>query len=234
MRKLILGSVFFLAAGLQPVLAEEVRTLPPEIYSQLKGSSKLGRLWISPRFDGTKGIAIGTATSVVDSQYNTVTDYIPYALGRIGTPGSPYTMSVTIIEMTVKNLFATGFMSATMGFEAQVVDPEGNLMVAFRTRVECKNREGVILNCQGAIDQLVFDVSKGLGAPFLKSLQERREAEEKRSGLVPLAPAAAAARPQDTVLDIKGRLLRLEDLKQKGLITPEEYKVKRDEILKDL
>ena len=35
-------------------------------------------------------------------------------------------------------------------------------------------------------------------------------------------------------MDIKARLLRLEELKQKGLITPEEYRAKRDDILKDL
>jgi len=246
MKKLVLGSVLFFTLGLQPVLGAEVRTLPAEIYGQLKGDKRMGKLWISPKFDGAKGITAGTATSVVDSQYSNVTDYIPYALGRITTEGSPYTLNVTIIELTVKNLFATGFMSATLGFEGQVLDPEGNLMVAFRTREETKNRESVVLNCQGAIDSLVFNLSKGLGKPFVQALEARRVKAEAGSGLVPkatssgLVPKAAQARPQgpaqpqDPAMDIKARLLRLEELKQKGLITPEEYRAKRDDILKDL
>jgi len=49
------------------------------------------------------------------------------------------------------------------------------------------------------------------------------------SGLVPPRPA-----PDSQPMDIQGRLLRLDDLKKKGLITDDEYNAHKDEILKGL
>ena len=51
------------------------------------------------------------------------------------------------------------------------------------------------------------------------------------------APAGAAAAPSaqpPAAQDPEERLRRLKDLRDKGLITPEEYETKRQEILKGL
>ena len=88
-------------------------------------------------------------------------------------------------------------------------------------------------NLKRAMDRIVWAISKDLGKPFQRALEVRGEltkasSTKSGSGLVPPPPAAEQSQ------DVKSRLLRLEDLKQKGLITPEEYKTHREEILKGL
>jgi hypothetical protein len=61
-------------------------------------------------------------------------------------------------------------------------------------------------------------------------VRSKIEKDPNASGLVPLPPPSTAQQP----MDVKSRLLRLEDLKQKGLISEDEYKTHKTEILKGL
>jgi hypothetical protein len=237
MRKLVVGSLVLLAACAGPLLADDAQqTLPPEVYAQMKSGSKLGKVWVGPEFDGSKGIAIGTMTvdpSVVSGFSNAI-DYFPYALRRLAFPDSPNVLSVVLVEMSTVDRGAAGYYSATVGVEGQIVDRNGKLVAAFRTREEARGQEDVENNLKRAMDKIVWAISKDLGKPFQRALELRGEiakgtpAAKTGSGLVPAPPRAEQSQ------DVKSRLLRLEDLKQKGLITPEEYQTHREEILKGL
>ena len=167
----------------------------------------------------------------IDNPYTNVVDYLPYALRRLTTAGSPNTLSMTVVELSYMERNAVGSFSATMGVEGQIRGKDGALLVAFRTRAYAVDRETVSKNFELVMDKIVWSVSKDLGKDFARSLEVRLEVEQRGnpSGLVPLPPPGPA--PQ---MDVKSRLLRLEDLRQKGLITNDEYKLHKEEILKGL
>jgi len=233
MKTLVIGSLVLLAAGAQPMLAAEVRTLPPAVYAQMKSGSKLGSIWISPKFDGAKGFRVGQVDVApeLEDPHKNVIDYIPYALRRIATVDSPYVMTMTMVDVDTVDRGSIGYFSAAVGVEGQIKDQDGTLLVAFRTREQIQNRETVEKNLLGSIDRIVWAISRDLGKSFLHALEVRKQLVEgvDPSGLVPPAPPAPEA-----PLDIQGRLLRLDDLLKKGLITPEEYKTHKEEILKGL
>ena len=237
MKKLVLGSMILLAACAGPLLADDAQeTLPPEVYALMKSGSKLGKVWVGPGFDGAKGITIGrmTVDPSVSSGFSNAIDYFPYALRRLATTDSPNILSIVLVEMSTVDRGSTGYYSVTVGVEGRIVDKDGKLVAAFRTREVANSQETVENNLKRAMDRIVWAISKDLGKPFQRSLELRGEiakgapAGKTGSGLVPPPPAAEQSQ------DVKSRLLRLEDLKQKGLITPEEYKTHREEILKGL
>ena len=233
MKKLILGTLALLAAGTRPMLASEVQTLPPAIYSQMKSGSKLLKVWTSPDYDGAKGLTIGKISAdpgILDTHANCV-DYFPYALRRLAIPDSTNILSMTMTALTTVDHGSVGYFSATMSVEGQIVDKDGKLVMAFATREMSDIRETVEANCSLVMDKIIWSLSRDLGKPFLRALELRKEVAEgvNPSGLVPKAPQAP-----EPPMDIKARLLRLEDLKQKGLITADEYKTHKEEILKGL
>jgi hypothetical protein len=231
MKKLVLGSLLLIATGLQPLTATEVQTLPPAIYAQMKTGKQLGKVWFSNNYDVSKGFTIGTVTSQAEGFFANSIDYFPYALKRLAFNDSPYALSLTVIEFSTVDHASSGIYAATIGVEGTVKDQAGELMMAFRTREEINNRDSVLANCQAVMDKIVWSISKDLGKPWERAAEIRSGLVpgQNRSGLVPLPPPAPE--PQ---LDLKGRLLRLEDLRQKGLITNEEYTAHKAEILKGL
>jgi len=231
MKKMIFG-LALLSAGLWPAQAQEVRTLSPSLYAQMKSSKHLGSLWISPAWQGGQGFTVGKVdlSAEITSEYANVVEYLPYRLRVISTPGSPNTLNVTVVELTSMDRSSAGFFSATMGVEGQIVDKDGKVLVAFRTREHADDRETVNKNFELVMNRIVWSLSKDLGKEFTHALEVRQEVAggSNASGLVPPAP------PQEAPLDIQGRLLRLDDLLKKGLITPEEYKTHKEQILKGL
>jgi hypothetical protein len=233
MKKLVLGTLLALTAGIQPILAAPERTLSPAIYAQMKSGNKLGKIWINPKYDVTTGFVVGKVSSNAEGYFANTVDYIPYAFQRVIIPGSTNVLNMTVVEFSVVDNGTSGMFGATIGIEGQVVDKDGQVMFAFNTREEVNNRETVEKNCQAAIDRIVWSLAKELGKPFEHALQVRHDLESgelpNASGLVPVRPPV-----QDRPMTLNERLLRLEDLKQKGLITPEEYKAHKEEILKGL
>lgn len=233
MKKLILGSLVLLAACAQPILAETEQTLPAEAYTQMKGGGKLGKVWISPAFDGAKGFTVGkvyASSTVEDPRANTV-DYFPYALRRISTPASTNVLSLAVVELSTVDRGSMGMFSATIGVEGKIVDKDGKLLVAFWTRERADNRETPEKNCEAVMDRIVWALSRDLGKAFQRALETREALVNgvNPSGLVPPAPVVP-----EPPLDMKGRLLRLDDLLKKGLITPEGSKAHKAEILAGL
>jgi hypothetical protein len=233
MKKMVLGSLILLAAGLLPALGGEVQTLPPAVYSQMKSGKHLAKIWISPAWKGGQGFTVGKVevADVIDSDYANVVDYLPYRLRSLSTPDSPNTLSVTVTEISFMDRGSAGYFSATMGVEGQIVDKDGKLLVAFRTRETNDNRETVTKNFELVMNNIVWSLSRDLGKDFTHGLEVRQEVTGSKnpSGLVPPPPP-----PPHAPRDIKSRLLRLDDLLKKGLITPEEYQAHKEQILKGL
>lgn len=230
MRKQVLGSLMLLGAGLCPLQAQEVRTLPSAAYTLMKSGSKLDRVWISPDFDVAKGFSVGKVDTLAGGMYANTVDYFPYALQHLAFQTSPYSLSLTVVELSTVERSSAGYYAATMAVEGSVVDASGKLMMAFATREEVNNRGNVLANCEAVMDKIVWSISRDLGKPFQHALETRSAVIQgaNPSGLVPPPP------PAEKPLDVQSRLLRLDDLKRKGLITEEEYKTHKDEILKGL
>ena len=167
----------------------------------------------------------------VDSEYADVLDYLPYRL-RTTHPhaDSPNTLNVTVVELTYMDRSTEGHFSAAMGVEGQIVDKAGKSAGGF-PHPRIQRQPGVgdqeLPIGHGHHRVVAF---KDLGKDFLHAQEVRQEVtgNSHASGLVPPPP------PPEAPLDIKGRLLRLDDLLRKGLITPEEYKTHKEQILKGL
>ncbi len=213
MKKLVLGTLLALTAGIQPIFAAPERTLSPAIYAQMKRGNKLGMVWIKPKYDVTTGFVVGKVSSNAAGYFANTVDYIPYAFQRVIIPGSTNVLNMTVVEFSVVDTGTSGIFGATIGIEGQVVDKDGQVMFAFTTREEVNNRETVEKNCQAVIDRIVWSIAKDLGKSFEHALEVRREVETgempNASGLVPVRPPA-----QDRPMTLNVRLLRLEDLKQ--------------------
>ena len=131
-------------------------------------------------------------------------------------------------ELTVIDRGSIGLFGATIGVEGEIVDKDGGLLFAFTTRQEITDRETVVKSCQGAIDRIVWGLSRDLGPQFQKALEARMAAAPTpapRTG--PLLAPPPAADP----LDVQGRLLQLDALRKQGLITAEEYQAHKAKIL---
>ncbi len=241
MRRLVLGSMVLLGAVV-PCPAEAVRTLPPEVYGQLKGGRKLDKVWASPKFDRSKGFVVGTINSdIADSYQGPYATTIPYfstPLNRIAMADSPYTLNLTVNEFQVRDGQAMGIFNVVMGVEGQITDADGQLMMAFQHRDTVNNRENATVTCMGLMDKITYTLRKELGPGFEKNLQAKavQAASLPVAGTAPAAPAPKPAAPlaPSQPADAKGRLLQLQDLLANGLITQEEFDAKKAEILKGL
>jgi hypothetical protein len=231
MKKLILGSLLLLAAGAGPLLAEEVQTLPPAVYGQMKKGVKADKVWRSPKFDGGKGFVMGKVSTLVDSPDANVIDYFPSAMARYAIPGSPNVLNLSLVGLEPVSKPTVGRYAMTMEVEGQILDESGEPVFAFRTREKVDNRENLREDTRAVMDRIAWILSKELGKDYEHALLVKNEVVTgvNPSGLV-APPPPTAQQPQD----IQSRLLRLDDLKKKGLITEEEYKQHRDEILKGL
>jgi hypothetical protein len=236
MNKLILGSLILLGAGAGPLSAAEARSLPPAVYGQLKKGAKLDKVWISPKFDGGKGFVVGKVNrddALLDNPDANIIDYVPNAFSRYTIPESSNVLNLTLVGLEVISKPTMGHYSVSAEVEGQMLDKDGQLVLAFRTQETVKNRENNKENSRGVLDMIAWRVSRELGKDYDHALLVKNEmangAGASPSGLLPPPP------PKDQPsLDIQGRLMRLEDLKKRGLITEEEYKQHRDEILKSL
>jgi hypothetical protein len=231
MRKQVLGSLMLLGAAFWPLHAEEVRTLPPEAYALMKSGHKLDQLWINPKYDTATGFGLGKITTLADGLYANTVDYLGLAFQHLTVPGSANVLNLTVTRLTTVDHGFSGYFSASMAVEGEVLDPKGQLMVVFSTQATVKYRQTVLDNCKGVCDLIAWSLYKDLGKGFEHAMAVKSQVTEgvNPSGLVPPRPA-----PDSQPMDIQGRLLRLDDLKKKGLITDDEYNAHKDEILKGL
>jgi len=226
MNKGFLNSLIFLLAGLTPALPAEVRTLPAEVYPLLKTGNKLAKVWTSPAWDGAKGFSLGKvdlAPGLVP-EFPKVLSFFPQGLQRLAVPGSANVLSLTLVDLQTVDHGSTGYYSAAIAVEGRIVDPNGALLVAFSTRAQSSLRESVEKNLEADVDTIAWSLSKDLGKDFFRALEARSQPAKDS------APEASV----ELNLDPKARLLRLEDLRQNGLITLDEYTERKEAIVKTL
>jgi hypothetical protein len=197
----------------------------------MKSGHKLDKLWINPKYDPATGFVLGKVTTLADGFYANTVDYLGVTFQYLNVPGSPNVLNLTVTSLdTVDHGFA-GYFSAAMTVEGEVLAPNGELMVAFSHRAKVENRQTVLDNCKGVCDAVKWALYKDLGKGFERTMTVKNQVTEgvNPSGLVPPRPAL-----ENQTMDIQSRLLRLDDLKKKGLITEDEYKAHKEEILKGL
>ena len=182
MNKLIIGSLVLLAAGARPGLSAAGTPLPPAIAGQMKSGKRLSKLWISPSFAPAQGFRTGAVDLAVPSLYGEITGYIPTALERVARPESPAVLSLTVTELSTRERSQNNYNEATVGIEGRVLDPAGNLLVAFQTR-EMYHGAGLMEDCRKAVDTIVAALAGELGLPVRKVVK------------VKPVPAAAPAAP---------------------------------------
>jgi len=229
MNRLVLSSLVLVATGLWPALAAEAVTLPPEIYAQMKGGKKLGRVWLNPKYDVATGFVIGKVSCLAEGPHADDLGRFPNALGRVVIPGSTNVLNLAVTELTVMEPFSSqGAASATMAVEGQVVDRDGQLMFAFIAREKVDNRDTGVKNLQAVMDKVVWSIAKDLGEPLERALQVKYEASGgSDSGQVP-------PRPKEQSMTIGERLIQLENLRKAGLISADDYEKHKTEIMKGL
>jgi hypothetical protein len=229
MKKLILGSLVILAAGIPPLFAGPEKTLPPAIYSRLKNGGKLDRIWINPKYDVASGFTIGRVDTLAEGLYANTVEYFPTTLQRLAVPGSINVLNVTVTNLTTLERPTLGVYGATMEVEGSVVDRDGQVMFAFSTRQEVTNMENVKESCRAIMDQIAWAIFKDLGKRFQEAHQlQEKAAFGNSSGLLPPGPA------QPRSLTVGERLIELDNLRKNGLITEEDFNKHKEEILKGM
>ena len=235
MKKIVLGTAWLAMAILRPASADEVRTLPPPLYQQMKSGKKLLRVWINPKYDPAQGFTIGQVDSRVDEEgWTDAVGYLRGALGRLEFPQSPNTLTLSLVELnhpirTPQEASSDGLTRGLVGVEGLVTDPSGTPMMAFLTRAKSETRNSPLDNRRAAIDQIALALSRELGDAFRKALEARAEAPPTSGAGV--GKALLPPPPLDDPADIQGRLLRLDELKKQGLITADEYQAHKAKIL---
>jgi hypothetical protein len=185
---------------------------------------------MNPKFDVTQGFVVGKVECAVDNAYSDTVQYFPVALRRLAMDGSPNVLDLTVVELRVATNSGLGYETGTIGVEGMIKGPDGTVLMAFNTREEIANRENQRADLTGAMDKIAWSLSRDLGPGYERALEvKRRLAEEKiETGAMPPPP------PPEQPLPLDQRLMRLEDLRQKGLITQEEYEAHKKELLKNL
>lgn len=232
MKRLVLGTLVTLAAGFAPASAQDNSIVPPEIRQQMKAGKKLGKVWQDSRFDTGTGFTLGRITTQAEGFFAGTIDYFPVPLARLTIPGSTNVLNVTVTSLAVKESYTSGFSSAIMSAEGQIVDKDGRVVFAFWTRDEVGTRENPTMNCKAVMDRIAWSLAKDLGQPFMDAVARRlavASGATSPSGLPMLQP-----KTMDQQLSPGERLIQLDNLRKNGLITNEEYEQKKAEIVKGL
>jgi hypothetical protein len=189
MNKMIIASLVLLGAGVHPGLAAAMR-LPPEVAAKMRSGHRISKLWVSPEFKAAQGFRTGQVDSYVTSPYADITGDFPAAFSRLTRPESPNVLSLTLVELTVRERPQNNYLAATVGIEGRVTDPDGKLVMAFAARQESSSGAGVPNNCRRAVDTIVAALAGELGMPL------RKAAPVKPKPVAPAEPQASAPRPE--------------------------------------
>ena len=199
MKRLVLGSLILLGAAL-PALANNVKTLPPEVYGQLKRGKKLDLVYVSPKFNPATGFTLGSVTTQIDESYQGIyadtIHYFPTALRKLVDPGSPNVLDLVVIDFKITDLFGKGSFIANMKVEGQIKGPDGELLMAFVTRREESARENLRADCNAVMDTIAWQLYKDLGPKYQKAAAARLGGDAVTlPAAVTMAPKAAPPNP---------------------------------------
>ena len=114
-----------LALTCSSVLAgEPVKTLSPEIYSQMKRGETLDRVWLGPTFDKAKGFKAGELSWKAEERNHEVQTLLTDGLKDISKDTGAYVLNITVVD------FSRG-ARGRFTVEGVLVDSKGDVVAAF-------------------------------------------------------------------------------------------------------
>jgi hypothetical protein len=198
MKKLFLLPMMALAAGIQPGRAAEVRTLPPEVYGQMKKAKNVTQLFVSPDFRKADGFRCGQVNPAVQSVYaNSLTAYVPVAFARLAKPESPNVLTLALTDLKTRDKMSGSHSvwTTSVGIEGQVLDPAGKLLMAFVTSEESHEGVGNLDSGKLGVDAVVKNLARELDMPLAAVAKAPGWWSSHPAQAQTVAPPAAAAAP---------------------------------------
>jgi hypothetical protein len=107
---------------------DDVKTLPPETYKQMKHGKKLEKVWVGPDYDNAKGFNVGSVEYKAETRNGTVMDYLPKALATLAKTNSPATLQVTVTKVTTKSFTGFGNAMGHVTVEGKIVGAKGKVL----------------------------------------------------------------------------------------------------------
>lgn len=141
---------------------EDVKTLPPATYQQMKHGKKLDKIWLGTDYDKTKGFKIGAVEYKAENRNGTVLEYMPKALATLAKTDSPFTLQVAIIKVTTKTFTGFGNKMGKVTLEGKIVDPTGKVVAAFVAAGSAGSWGSGSDDYQAACDQIASGIAVDL------------------------------------------------------------------------
>lgn len=134
MRNHIFTALFLAATCLPALASDDPKTLPAPIYDQLKSGRKLDKSYLTPDYDKTKGFKIGKVDYKAEYRSGDIITYLPKALSTLAKDDSPFTLNIAVVHVSTKTNALVGTIMGAVTIEGQIVDNNGKVVVAFRTK----------------------------------------------------------------------------------------------------
>ncbi|MDP1833271.1 MAG: hypothetical protein Q8K67_14540 [Geothrix sp.] len=145
------------------VSGEVPKTLPEAFYSTAKAGKKIDLLVVDPAYDKSKGFIFdGKVDYQAELRDTAMSEAIGIGVKEIATPGSPYTLKLTLVNLTTATW--TGFFNllgkATV--EGNISGADGKILCSFliKAKVPLKGMAGV--DHRGTADTVVTAILKDL------------------------------------------------------------------------
>lgn len=104
--------------------------ISPAVRGQMKRGKKLDLVWVSPGFDGSNGLKLGSLVNQSGKPDKNALDYFPSALRRVIKADSPYTFHLALVNARFR-ANNQGASSAYIEVEGQLLDQGGQPVCAF-------------------------------------------------------------------------------------------------------
>ena len=142
------------------VADDEVKTLPPAMYKQMKGGKKLDKVWIDHEYDKSKGVAMGEFNWSAPDRNSTIMEFLPDQLKTITKKDSPYKLNVTVVRASNFKNVGVAYIRAKLGVEGTIVNADKKVIAAFKTEVSFS--EYATVDAKGGVDKVISAILKDL------------------------------------------------------------------------
>ena len=113
---------------------DDIKTLPPAVYDQMKSGDKLDKVWVDPSYDKAKGFQVASLAYKAELRIGDVMDALNKNLATLATADSPYTLKVAVVKVTTSTYIMYGSIKGAVTVEGQILDQESKVVVCFITK----------------------------------------------------------------------------------------------------
>jgi hypothetical protein len=164
MKKWFAGLLMALAVALPVVPAragDEAKTLTPEVCKLMKSGKKLDSVWLGPDYDKSKGFKVADLEYLAEERNGQVIEYLPAQLKTIAKADSPYTLTVTVVDVGSRTATGLFYIKGKITVEGRVTDSQGKVVAAFKTREKMpENLAGT--DAKAGVDKIMTAIVKDL------------------------------------------------------------------------